>query len=166
MEMIQYNEYVEEESILLPSDTRFSIEVFLETTDDLMEPNKRGEYTFTFYPSTYQDYQKIQEVAAYAKSKVELATPMWSRKKPELLYEGSSGVIFTSQLHQPKLNIALDPWDTMLLRGKHASLNLRFSDTKIGKIYLLCDYCDLYGDPRTKQEETAEAAPTEVIDDW
>jgi hypothetical protein len=162
--MIQYNEYVEEEAILLPIDTRFSIEVFLETTDDLMEPNRKGEYGLTFYPSTYQDYQRIQEIAAHAKSKVELATPMWSRKECQLLYEGSSGVIFTSQLHKPKLNIDLEPWDVMMLRGKHASLNLRFADTKLGKIYLVCDYVDLYEDPRIKPD----VAPAVDIpeDDW
>ena len=165
--MIYDCDYVEEEAVLLPIDTRFSIEAYLESTDDLMEPNKKGEYSFSFYPCTYQDYQKVQEVAAHAKSRVELCTSMYSRKTPELVYEGSTGEIFTSQLSPAKLNIPINPWDVPVLRGKQVSLNLRFTDTKIGKIYLVCDYCDLYEDPRVEPDgATAGDEATYSDNDW
>ena len=160
-------EYVEEESILLPIDTRFSIEAFLDETDDLLEPRKDGTYQMTFYPATFQDHQRLQEVAAHAKSKVELCRPMWSRKTPELAYETRTGSIYTSQLNPAKLNIPMQPWDAPLLRGKQASLNLRFQDTKLGKIYLICDWVDCYTDPTEPvQQEGACAGSDDPDNDW
>ena len=155
------NDYYLEDTILIASDTRFSVEAYLYDVDHLIEPNKDGVYSCSFYPKYCEDYVRIQQIAEKATDRIKASTPPYSNKVVSFDYEGQRGDFITSQLDAPKLNIKLEPWDTPLIFGKECSLNLRFQDLKLGKVYLICDYVDFYGDPLDKDE----VAPTEVIDD-
>ena len=153
----------DEDTILLAIDTRFSVEAYLYDIEHLVEPNKNGIYSVSFYPQHCEDYLRIQQIAEKANDKIRASTPPYSNKVVSFDYEGKQGNFHTSQIDAPKLNINLKPWDVSLVGGKECSLNLRFQDLKLGKVYLICDYVDFYGDPTHK--DTEDVVPTEVIDD-
>lgn len=154
----------DEESILLPCDTRFHVEAYICDVGSSVEATKDGVYSFSFHPKYAEDYLRVIQIAEKAEDKILASTPMYSNKVPSFSFENKDGSFFTSQLHAPKININLNPWDACLISGNECSLSLRFHDLKLGKILLVCDWLDLYEDPTS-----VEASKETVVcsdDDW
>lgn len=159
-----YNEKVEEHTILKPFECRFEIDVNLFDCDYIAEPNGKGLFTFNFIPDTGNDYMLLENASFDALNQAMSGVSPDSNKELQLCYEGRSGVIFTSQLFQPKLNLTFyNPYE---LENRKASLTCHWRDSVDGKIYLQAEYVDVYEQVLTPQVtahlEDKESDP----DDW
>jgi len=150
--MIDYTYDQSEGTLLLPKETHWRCEAWLVNTDHILHWNKYDTYEFSFSPETMQDHQMLFETIDMAKAMVEMRRSPYSTKTrlaDKTSYE-RGGIPYCSQLFLPKLNVNVDHPDQ--LRGQLVSLSGHIRDTKDGRVYLQCDYCDFYEDPTVKVE--------------
>lgn len=163
IEMIDVTYDETEGTILSPTETHWRCEAWLIDTDFIRNWNKFDEYVFSFSPETMTDHQMLFETIDNAKSLVEMRKSRFSTKErmnDKSSYE-KNGFPYCSQLFQPKINVDFDHPDQ--LRGMRASLSGHIRDTADGRIYLQCDYVDLYEYPELP---TDSASVDGSDDDW
>ena len=132
----------DEKTLLVPSEDAFSIECYLQDVKFLQQKNGYAEYFFTFIPYTSSDDMSLELAMASAISKLEMRKDPYSQKVATAQYDTSRTGKYCSQLFEPKLNVK--PERIEELAGQTASLKLHFRDDPQGKIYLQCDYGDVY----------------------
>ena len=159
-----YNEKVEEHTILKPFECRFEIDCHLFDCDYIAEPNGKGLYTFNFIPDTGNDYMLLENSSFDAVNQAMSGISPDSNKELELCYEGRSGVIYTSQLFQPKLNFSFN--DTFELENRKASLTCHWRDAVDGKIFLQVEYVDCYEDDKTPEVKAHLEEKPNIAEDW
>jgi hypothetical protein len=159
--------YTTEHTILTPTDTRISVEGWLQDTTYLLDTDKDDVYSFSFQPLTSTDHQRLFEAIERAVMIIEMNKDPYSKKVAKACCEDKYGLPYCSQLFKPKLNVDVEHPD--LLYGKQVSLNLHFRDDPMGNVYLQGDYVDVYeGWNETPTPPSGELSPptTTADDDW
>ena len=141
--------YIKEETILSPSETRFTIDAWLQDTDYLTEPNRDGVYSLSFTACSMSSHQNIFERVESAVMNVELRKSPYSNKVAKPKCENKRGEAFCSQLFAPKVNKELE--HPSLYYGRKAEITLYLRDDVQGTIYLQADYVNLYPVEQPKQ---------------
>jgi len=151
----------EEETILTPFETQFSLEVYLHDWEFLGVKNGFAEHVFYFAPKTPQDYSVIQEALHRALTDVELKKSPYSRKRAEQACRkpGQKDIYFCSQLFTPKVNVEIAEIDQRTV--PEASLELHFRDDPDGKVYLQASYVDVYDNSCGTEEVVNSLVPVD-----
>ena len=104
----------------------------------------------------------IQEAGERAMSEVLMKMGPDSMKEPRPGYETREGLIMTSQLWAPKLNVDTSDYSSAFYQqSAQVSVRANFHDRNDGMVYLHCQYCDFY--ERTPQPlEVDETDPDRV----
>ena len=126
-----------------PYSTQLSIEVLLEDTKYIASPTYEGDYYFTFAPATTGDHQRLAEMGEQSLMEYFRYGNPWD-KEPKPCWELKSGLFYCKQpkgFCAPKLNLEDERYIEMY---NQASIKVHFHDTKDGRIYLTCDYYDVY----------------------
>ena len=134
-----------------PYSTQLSIEVLLEDTANIITPNYVGDFYFTFAPATTGDHQRLAEMGEQSLMEYVRYSDPWD-KEPKPCWELNNGLFYCKQPKQfcaPKLNLEDERFIKMY---NQASLKVHFHDTKDGRIYLTCDYCDVYMEDYEQQD--------------
>ena len=134
-----------DESILVPYQHEILFDAYLIDSEYLAEPNRFGEYIATFQPLEMGAMHMIHERGEQAVTEVIRAMGSVSMKDPRPGYETKDGLIVTSQMFPPKLNV--DPTDyssPFYQQSPQVSVKANFHDQKDGKVYLHIQYCDYY----------------------
>ena len=147
-----------DESILVPYQHEISFDAYLIDLEYLATPNRYGEYVATFQPLDMGAIHMIQEAGERALTEVLMHMANVSMKEPRPGYETREGLIMTSQLWAPKLNV--DPTDTtgaFFQQSPQVSVKANFHDRKDGMVYLHAQYVDFY--ERTPVPEVVTYGP-------
>ena len=134
-----------DETVLIPYQHEISFDAYLIDSEYLAEPNRYGEYIATFQPLDMGAMHMIHERGEQAVTEVIRTMDSVSIKDPRPGYESRDGLIITSQLFPPKLNV--DPTDTtspFYQQSPQVSVKANFQDRKDGMVYLHIQYCDFY----------------------
>ena len=129
------------------------------------EPNKLGEYVFSFNPFDMMEYSKLENVTD------ELLAE-WDRKKgwqtgPDEWHTATNkvfdrhGNVVCSQLFAPKMPNSTEDYFVENLPGTIVSLKLHFRDDPVGNLYCQCEYIDIY-----ESVEPVCASASDDGDDW
>lgn len=144
------------ETVLSPYETTMNIEAWIIDAKYVDAPNRDGEYEFTFQPINQNDYGYLKEVVMTALRTVDMSAPYVNSTDET---ETKDGLFKCSQLFQPKLNKEL-MCPEMELHYKQVSLKLHLRDDVSARIFLQCDYIDMYEeDTRTQFEIECEENP-------
>ena len=165
--------YVENyKPILTPTNTGLSIQAWLYDTTNIVNPNRYGEFEFSFVPCTVQDHYRLTEAIEQAVWKTEERN--WDdpiieiTPRPDCLDAKKN--FRCSQLFAPKLNIDAD--DALLYhQGElEASLKLHLRDGPDGTVFLQCEYGDVLSPSNGLTDdvigESTDNCDTEEFDDW
>ena len=164
---MNYSDQVSNENLLTPVESRWRCEAWLTDTRHLLSTNQFNEYLFGFQPQTCQDYQLLEELIEFMISLVEMRRGPHSIKTRmrdtgtrvgSRVQAGQGTAFMCSQLFAPRLNVKVEHPD--LLYGKMVSLSGHIRDTKDGRLYLQCDYIDVYDD--VDQALGADALPLDA----
>ena len=152
----------EDVSILVPHQHEISFDAYLIDSDYLAEPNRYGEYIATFQPLEMGAMHMIHERGEQALTEVMRGMSSASMKEPRPAYETRDGLIITSQLWAPKLNVSTTDYSSSFFQqSAQVSVKANFHDSKDGKVYLNAQYVDFY--ERTPQPlEVDETDPDRV----
>ena len=154
--------YANDESILVPYQHEISFDAYLIDLEYLAEPNRYGEYVATVQPLDMGAIHMVQEAGERALTEVLMRMGNVSLKEPRPAYETREGLIISSQLFAPKLNV--DPTDTtgaFFQQSPQVSVRANFHDRKDGMVYLHLQYVDFY--ERTAQPwEVEETDPDKI----
>ena len=156
-----------DESILVPYQHEISFDAYLIDSEYLAEPNWYGEYIATFQPLEMGAMHMIHERGEQALTEVMRGMSSASMKEPRPGYETREGLIITSQLWAPKLNVSTTDYSSPFFQqSAQVSVKANFHDSKDGKVYLNAQYVDFY--ERTPQpweiEETTDPDRVTYID--
>jgi hypothetical protein len=155
------NYQTKKETVLPPIETTMNIEAWIIDSKYVDTPNRDGEFEFTFQPYVQTDYGYLKEVVMSALRTVDMSAPYVNSTD---LTETKSGLFKCSQLFQPKLNKEL-MCPEMELQNKQVSLKLHLRDDVAARIFLQCDYIDMYEeDTRTQYEIECEENPLPPYD--
>lgn len=140
-----------------PYATQINIEVFLEDIKYLTRANYVKDYYFTFAPATTGDHQRLAEMGEQALMEYRRYQSPWE-PEPKPCWELKNGLFYAQQpeaFGSAKLNIPEDEYQRIELYNE-ASLKLHFHDTKDGRIYITCDYCDVYMETYEQEQKRRE----------
>lgn len=138
-----YDNQLAYEPKLNPYETQVVIEAFLRDYKFIAKPNYEGDYRFTFIPATASDFHRLAEKGEEALKTLMMSMKVWE-PEPRPNYELKTGEFFAQQPEgsfAPKLNVAPEQLD---LVNEPVSLKLHFHDDYQGKVFLSCDYVDVY----------------------
>tara|TARA_R110002012_G_scaffold221941_1_gene393420 strand:- start:305 stop:820 length:516 start_codon:yes stop_codon:yes gene_type:complete len=134
-----------DKAILRPGDHELRFDAYLMDLDYLATPNCYGEYIATYQPLDMGAIHMIMEAGERALSEVLMSMASCSLKEPRPNFETKDGLILTSQLWPPKLNI--DPEDRsgpFFQNSPQVSVKAHFSDRRDGMVYLHAQFVDFY----------------------
>ena len=145
-----------EKTLLSPTETEISLEIKVMDADNVIEPNRYGEYVLVFMPLCHTEEQRFHEMAEKAMMDVERRKAQYSYKEPNKKFITPRDKFFyATQLFPPKINDKNLHPDHMYNRD--ASIKGHFRDLPNGDIVFNIDYIDFYMVEETRQ-------PMEV--DW
>ena len=144
-------------AILRPGDHEIRFDAYLVDLEYLAEPNRYGEFIATYQPLDMCAMNMVYEAGERALTQVLMTMGSCSLKDPRPNYETKDGLILTSQLFAPKLNI--DPEDRsgpFYQQSPQVSVKANFGDRRDGMIYLHAQYVDFYESIQVPVVETED----------
>ena len=123
------------ETTLKPHETKMHVEAWITEADNLTEPNRYGEYEFSFVPLQQHDSARIKEIVMTSLRQVDYSHPEANAIDKT---ETPKGEYKVSQLFSPKLNKQIN--HPMEILHKHVFLKLHLRDDVGGRVWLQADY--------------------------
>ena len=134
--------YEKEETILVPSETKHTLDAYLMDTTNIVEMNGYAEFEFSFNPRTMTEHQMLEEHLEVAKRQVQMMKPPHSQKVARTAHLNKKKQFVCSQLKAPKLNDVVE--HNSELYGRLATITLHLREDPTGLIYLQADWVHLH----------------------
>ena len=138
-----------EVTILQPKDFTFQTDCWLQDTEHLLEPNKFGEYVFTYQARQQHDHSLVMETLDTAKHRVEMMKSPYSNKIAKAFYRNDKGEFICNQLFAPSVDLKVQHHSE--LYNRVATLTCHLRDAVDGTIYINASYVHIHpqGEPKT-----------------
>ena len=146
-----------EDTVLDPKQTTFTVDCWLQDTDEIYQCNAFGEYSFTFQPKQSYDHSLVMEHLETAKRQVEMMKPPWSTKVVRGFYRNDKGEFICNQLFAPSVDVKVP--HPSELHGKVATVTCHLRDAADGTIYLNASYVHVH------PTEQPKAVMMELVND-